>query len=360
MIDLVPRIYDAGCGQSSWNDVMADVCAKLGATGHLTYQVAKSPDAGDSAVLSNDGFAPELLERYFGHYASCNVWAASDAMVPGAVFTSSMLYPDERLKHTEYWSGWLRHVDVFYVVGGIIHDDAQSRTKVSFVRPEGAQRFEAGEMRLLETIAPHFQGALGAQKRLAQARSLLHVLDEVDQGVVLLQSDGQVVHMNACAGMLLGEQDTVRMVRGRLEFASFEHGEQFRALARTHVQLARSRTVYLRLQGRGDQVFHAALMRLPDDIAGSHRLALFIKRQQGGGAPAAALRELYGLTRAEAELASAMADGQSVGELAEARAVSVHTVRAQLKAVLQKLGVRRQAEVVQIVGSLVHRHDESR
>ncbi len=337
---------------------MADVCRQLGATGHLTYQLSKDPGTGSSAVLSNDGFAPEVLERYFGHYVGCNVWAASDAMVPGAVFTSSMLYPDERLKQTEYWSGWLRHVEVFYVVGGIIHDDAHSRTKVSFVRPEGGQRFGDREKRLLETVAPHFQGALGAQQQLSRARAMLHAMDELDQGVVLLQHDGRVVHMNACAGVLLGTQEALRIVRGRLEFASGAHSEQFRALARTDVQLARSRTEYLRLEGKGGQALHAALVRLPDDVAGSRRLALFIKRQPRGGTPAGALRELYGLTRAEAELASSLAAGQSLAELADARDVSLHTVRTQLKSVLQKLQVRRQAEVVQIVGSLVHRHDE--
>lgn len=356
MIDLIPRIYDAGCGQTPWDEVMADACRHLGATGHLTYRVAKDPDAGSSAVLSNDGFPAELLERYFSHYVRCNIWAASDAMVPGAVFTSSMLYPDERLKHTEYWSGWLRHADVFYVVGGIIHDDAQSRTKVSFVRPEGAGRFEARERRLLETIAPHFQGALGAQQRLAHASLLVQALDEVDQGVVLLDGDGRLVHMNACAGALLASQASLRSVRGRLEFASAEHAAQFRVLAHADVQLARARTLHLRLQDHEGRVLHAALVRLPDGTAGARRLALFIKQQHRGDAPAIALRHLYGLTPAEAELASALADGLSVAELAQARGVSVHTVRAQLKSVLHKLGVRRQAEVVQIIGSLVQRH----
>ncbi|HYD76087.1 LuxR C-terminal-related transcriptional regulator [Ramlibacter sp.] len=357
MNELIPRIYDAGCGQAGWDEVMTQACAYLGAAGHLTYRVAKDPEAGSSTVLSNDRFSDELLQRYFSHYSGCNIWAASDAMVPGAVFTSSQLYPDERLKQTEYWSGWLRHADVFYVVGGIIHDDAQSRTKVSFVRPEGAGRFEERERRLLESVAPHFQQALGAQQRLAQASLLVQTLDEVDQGVVLLESDGRLVHMNACAGALLASQRSLRIVRRRLEFVSAEHADQFRALARTDVQLARTRTLHLRLEGDTGQVLHAALLRLPDGDAGSRRLALFIRPQRRGAAPELALRHLYGLSPAEASLASSLADGLSVAELAETRGVSLHTIRAQLKAVLHKLGVRRQAEVVQIVGSLVQRHD---
>lgn len=357
--ELIPRIYDAGCGQSDWDGVMKDLADLLGAAGHLTYQLAKDPQAGRSAVLSNHGFGPDVLGRYFDHYVGCNVWAASDAMVPGAVFTSSMLYPDERLKYTEYWNGWLRHVDVFYVVGGIIHDDADSRTKVSFVRPENGLRFEAAQKGLLEGLAPHFQAALGTRRRLEKARSLLDTLDEVDQGVLLLRADGRILHMNACAQVLLRLQNTIRVQGDRLEFTSPDHSEQFRALGRTDVQLARSSTMYLRLQGPGGLPLQAALMRLPDDIAGSRRFALFIKQQRDGGAPTAALRQLYGLTRAEAELAAALATGQSLAEVARARGATIHTVRTQLKAVMQKLGTNRQAEIVQIVGNLVHRHDKA-
>jgi DNA-binding CsgD family transcriptional regulator len=359
--DLIPQIYEAGSGQSSWDDVMSNLAQRLGAGGHLTYEEVKNPAHGKSSVISNKGFAPEVLGRYFEHYAGCNVWAASDAMVPGAVFTSSMLYPDERLKRTEYWSGWLRHVDVFYVVGGIIHDDSASRTKVSFVRPERGARFDAHHRRLLEGFVPHLRASLSAQKRLAQSRSLLtpllNTLNELDQGVVLLRSDRTVVHMNDSARALLRGQSALEVKGDRLDFASAEWNEQFRALARPDRQLARSETVYLRVRAAGGQMLQATLMRLADDVAGPRHLVLFIKQQRSDNAAEVALRKLYGLSPTEAQLASLLAQGRSVNEVAQARAVSIHTVRSQLKSVMQKLDVKRQAEIVQIINGFVHRFE---
>jgi DNA-binding CsgD family transcriptional regulator len=61
---------------------------------------------------------------------------------------------------------------------------------------------------------------------------------------------------------------------------------------------------------------------------------------------AALLRTLYALTAAEIEIAEALAGGQSLTEIAAARAVSIGTVRGQLKAIMAKLGVRRQVEVI--------------
>ena len=57
----------------------------------------------------------------------------------------------------------------------------------------------------------------------------------------------------------------------------------------------------------------------------------------------------HGLTLAEAAIAGGIADGLTPEELAAQRAVSIHTVRGQIKSVLSKLGVRRQAELVRMV-----------
>lgn len=74
--------------------------------------------------------------------------------------------------------------------------------------------------------------------------------------------------------------------------------------------------------------------------------------QRRPAADAALLRRAFGLTAAEAELAAALGHGSSVAEHAAARGISVHTARCQLRAVLSKVGARRQAEVVAIVTAL--------
>jgi DNA-binding CsgD family transcriptional regulator len=58
---------------------------------------------------------------------------------------------------------------------------------------------------------------------------------------------------------------------------------------------------------------------------------------------------MHGITRAEARLASMLADGISLEEVAEALLVSIQTVRSQLKSVFAKTGVTRQAELVALL-----------
>lgn len=58
------------------------------------------------------------------------------------------------------------------------------------------------------------------------------------------------------------------------------------------------------------------------------------------------LSQLYGLTPAEASLASSLVAGVSVAEHAALRGVSLSTVRTQVASILGKTGTRRQAELV--------------
>lgn len=61
---------------------------------------------------------------------------------------------------------------------------------------------------------------------------------------------------------------------------------------------------------------------------------------------AAALRSLFGLTPSEARLAQALAAGSSLEAAAHSISVSVGSARTYLKAIFQKTGVSRQAELV--------------
>ena len=60
----------------------------------------------------------------------------------------------------------------------------------------------------------------------------------------------------------------------------------------------------------------------------------------------------FGLTRSEAEVAVALSAGQIITEIAALRAVSVHTVRNQVKSALSKTNSRRQAELTRLIETL--------
>jgi len=64
------------------------------------------------------------------------------------------------------------------------------------------------------------------------------------------------------------------------------------------------------------------------------------------------LHRLFGLTQAEAQITVQLANGASLENIAEARGVSVDTVRAQVRSVFKKTGIHRQGELICAVGRL--------
>ena len=68
-------------------------------------------------------------------------------------------------------------------------------------------------------------------------------------------------------------------------------------------------------------------------------------------ASAEAIATLYGLRPTEARLAAALAGGASIKEAALALGMSELTVRTYVKRILQKTGVRRQTDLVQMINS---------
>lgn len=61
------------------------------------------------------------------------------------------------------------------------------------------------------------------------------------------------------------------------------------------------------------------------------------------------LMQMYGLTASEASVAGAVARGLDLSQVAEHRQVTRGTVRVQLRQVFEKVGVRRQVDLVRLV-----------
>jgi DNA-binding CsgD family transcriptional regulator len=66
----------------------------------------------------------------------------------------------------------------------------------------------------------------------------------------------------------------------------------------------------------------------------------------------AILQAMYALTSTETQIAEYLVEGQSAESIAVKRGVAVQTVRTQIKAIMAKLGVSRQVELVVRLGEL--------
>ena len=95
------------------------------------------------------------------------------------------------------------------------------------------------------------------------------------------------------------------------------------------------------------------MRRAAQDIFSRSVAILVVTPVQRAAAPSAAIvKGLFDLTPAEARVACGIGEAKSVEMLAAAIGVSRETVRVQLKAVLAKTGLGRQAELANLLSGL--------
>ena len=70
------------------------------------------------------------------------------------------------------------------------------------------------------------------------------------------------------------------------------------------------------------------------------------------------LREVFGLSRAEASVAALLASGKDAQEVADARGVAVGTIRTQIRQLFEKLQVKRLGEMIAVITGFVDQGDD--
>lgn len=240
-------------------------------------------------------------------------------------------------------------------------DRFEARFRIS--RHNSLPDFTPAERSRLQSLVPHLRIAVDLFERLQFAGAEHGVFHSAAQGlglaVVVLDRTMRIVSSNPLADHILGAGEGLYRRGEQLVLATGEHQRALATLlddasstdgaapapALTRFRIARP--------VHGDIVVTARPLDLQAIHAGTGAVALFLARP---GSEAAtdpqALRDLLGLTMAEARLAAALAEGSTLVEAARRLGIAHNTAKVQLRAVFAKTGVHRQAQLVALLASL--------
>jgi PAS domain S-box-containing protein len=180
-------------------------------------------------------------------------------------------------------------------------------------------------------------------------------LDLLADGIALLKRDGAIVYVNAALRRLAAAGNEIRIERNAIEFASPDSRSRFAqamsAGERGHDGDAACLAADFAVPREDGQPPYTVSVRplprdgkqarLPDAAA---MLLVHDPAQQSAGA-ARMLRELHGLTNAEAQLVQALSTGMTALAYAESRRLSITTVYTHLRRTREKTGWKSVAEL---------------
>lgn len=228
---------------------------------------------------------------------------------------------------------------------------------ISVERDRARGRVEPEVLRGLDAVRPHLARSVlvAARLHLERARAISDALLAVGLPALVFDGSGRVLAANALIEAL---GDLVRWRawdRVTLKDPGADH--LFHQAVTTLDLEGASPTCSFavrRAQGGAAMVAHVVPIRRSarDIFARCIGVLLLTPVTMPSAPPVELVRSLFDLTAAEARVARSLASGESVNDIAQLSGVSVNTVRAQVRAVLEKTGCHRQAEVVALLGGI--------
>lgn len=366
LLDAVGHIYEAALDDEGWEPALHAINTAMGAP-CSTIGVIDAENANLNFYRGVE-YDPAFIASYDAYYLSINPFRQLLQTCGERVTLGLELVEESGYRRTEYYNDWARPQKLDYDAGYVFNHDGTRFTLLTSTRPRRMGQFGEAELVVLRTLAPHIKRALALRRRLwdvaGERDAFTEALDGLAFGVVLVDESGHVRHANQRARTLFQDGEGLRLHGRQLCTPQAAETEILRRLIHDAVQaslglgggagsMALPRASHLRPLLVQVYPLRAAAGDALTTASGKARALVAVHDPDDvPPAPAALLRQAFGLTPAETRLVVALAQGTRLSEAAEMLSLSKETVRNQLKSVFAKTDTHRQSDLVRLVTAL--------
>jgi DNA-binding CsgD family transcriptional regulator len=318
--------------------------------GTLSYSDgANLPVQGELAYMQHYRFidprVPVILQQPPGTWTHCHE-VVSEEEVATHPFYQEFLIPHDRR----------------YMSGTRLVDTPEATVILATLTSSVQGPLTRQQVAFLDRLLPHLQRAcrIGLQHFVYSTQALVgHMLvNKLRQPVILMTPTAEVMHANEAAQALLRRTPAVQVVDGRLRMPQPYQSDLLRQVAELEQSLKSSQPAD---GGLREPVSQFRSLQLRDD-AGEGRgllyaffsvrpvvMLIFYHPCSAPAIDSSLLYAVFGLTPAEARIASLLAEGRSLKEIAEQQGTQHETVRKQLRSIYQKTATNRQPDLVRLL-----------
>ncbi|HLH94085.1 MAG TPA: hypothetical protein VKW08_03115 [Xanthobacteraceae bacterium] len=356
VLTAISSIHAAGLDVEKWPRALSVIADLVGGVGG-TLEIIQRPSMRHRALYSH-GLAP--VDAYLEYYASVSPRLPYAFRQPaGSLLYDAQYIDDAGIDAHPFFMEFLAPHDLRCFLGGVIAGSSHEFAATCIQYSPKAGHPSRDRIKLMRLLLPHFQQATDVMARvgkLSMARhSLKWALDQLVDGVIMLGADGTVRHANAAAGQIARAGDGIAIRRGALAFVSGKATSKFDAALGAIARLrgadisAAASTDFVVERTSGAAPYTVSLRPLVGSTDGRETAAILMFIHDplvGNDVAVELLRQAFGLTHAEAELAQALRSGSSPDDYARQRKVSANTIYTHLRRIKEKTGCNRMAELI--------------
>ncbi len=338
---------------------LAGFLRSLGAAtdSHIITYLRSDHSRPELSTLMTIGAGPQEITTYSEH-AGENLWfeRCLAEIRPGAVFNGDAYVTRKELLASQYYDGFLRHIDTQHSVGICAAFEENRGVFLTLCRSPQAGMYDNASEQLFRRLAPHVVNTVALQMQFEHLDAQTSQASLRQRGMFVLDAQWNWVGGNTVAedmvaagwwrGRHLAPLEPVHVITRRALAAlqrSFDSGLRLQQVLPVH-----DRTSNL--------VAFASVHAYEAAAAGKHapRYVLFVRPLHPSNTEtlSAQLNALFGLTSAEAALALAMRKHGKTTAAAAALGITDSTARVRLQKIFEKTSTHRQADLLLMLDAL--------
>ncbi|WPO43397.1 helix-turn-helix transcriptional regulator [Tardiphaga sp. 42S5] len=351
---ITGALASAALDQWRWSEAAETVAKCTGSYGAVLLPVvgplpfvAATPSMEKSFEVYSAGGWLDRDERYLG----------TSTFLREGVATDDDCLPAELRKRSSFYQDFLARCGLSEFAGVRVgRGDRIWNLSIQRTPQQGA--FSRNELSWLAQLSQRLDSIaeISCALEFSRGEAALDAFQFSDRAALLLDRAGNVVHTNSAADDLIGPDLAIsgRRVRSFDRRATERLEQSIRALLWTGVASVVPPIVFPKVSD-GNLIIYPMRLRglTASPLSAFHAILVIVDTQAQRSPLATTLRILFGLTPAEARLATAVANGIDLATFAIGANVSKDTVRNQLKAVFEKTGARRQPELAVLLTTLL-------
>ncbi|HEY6642513.1 helix-turn-helix transcriptional regulator [Povalibacter sp.] len=365
LLTVTDAFHAAAFDRGGWHEALDGLAKATGSQSGELICIGDDMSVPINIVTDIDpGFHPAFIECGGGDpRVNPRVAAGMRAPLLKVVAESDFITPDECDRHPHYQE-FARAWDVPYICLATLDRTPGMLVGLAALRNHRQGHITPQQREVFASIAPHVRAAVRTHEMLEDngASIVAGAMEALSIPVFVCDRAGVVRAHSPEAESLLSAGRGLLMKEGRLHAQGLVENRALAdaiaaaALGCTKPEVPMLRTVVMH-SGRGTApplvLDVVALPRRDYEFSFAPRVLVVARGMRGtSGRRAAIVQAAYALTAAETDIAMQLTKGRTAEAIAASRNVATGTVRAQIKAVLAKIGVSRQIELVARLGEL--------
>lgn len=364
---VIGDIYDASLDPALWPAAIESICGYIGAASASLHSQDSISRATDALFWWGGGSnAAHYFKIYLEKYGKIN------PIFPGVIFfdlEQPVAVPDviscDEFVQTRFFREWLAPQMLMDGLFSNLEKGATSCALFTAMRHAEQGQVDDRMRRRFELITPHVRRSMLIGKVIdlhrVEAATLADSLDKLASGVIIVDSNGRIIHANISAHRLIAEANVLRATNGRIAAIDPQGNRNLLAVftaAHAGDAAVGKNGIAIPLGSRTGERYVAHVLPLTSGarrnagVSYSATAAMFIRKAALDlPSPPEAVARQFNLTPAEVRVLFAIVEIGGVPEVAPVLGISEQTVKSHLHRIYEKTVTKRQADLVKLLAS---------